>query len=366
MAWSGGVDRLPSGAYRARLRVGSRRLQASFSRRVEAEAWLRARLLEKASGTVQKPETLEAARTRVLAEMAARGYRPSYLIDFRSLSQRVVQALGPKTAVSLITRDAIKAYAASLKHAPSTRRNLLNALSKLVGGLPKGTRPRVVCKCRHVPTSADLSALLEQSDPAGRMVLLLAADAGLRRGEIAALQPRDVREGWLVVQGKGGVVRWVPVLTARLAAALTGPWHGCRTGHGVHSLIFSQVGHSPLHGLRHRWVSVLAASGRVSPHELAAWAGHSVTISMRYFHPATLGSRTAGSLVALGESSGLENRRGASHRGFESRPLRQDLTNRVTRQQMGHERGLYGGDDETGSDGYGGSRGGRPRGQRDD
>ena len=303
----GGIDRLPSGSYRARIDLFGRRIVKTCPTRALAEAWLEERRVWKATGRKpDPPETLAAARERVLAEMAARGYRASYLTDFRSLSQRVVDAIGPDTPVSAVD---IKAYSAGLGGAPSTRRNLLNALSKLLGGIPRGVRPRVVCQPRHVPTTDDLGALLEKSEPASRLVLLLAADAGLRRGEIAALQPGDVREGWLIVQGKGGVVRWVPVLTARLAAALAGPWHGLTSPHGVHTLMSRRFGRSVLHGLRHRWVSLLADSGRVSPHQLAAWAGHSVAISMRYYHPATpFGSRSAETPDLAGLRSGFQDR----------------------------------------------------------
>jgi integrase len=44
-----------------------------------------------------------------------------------------------------------------------------------------------------------------------RLVLVLAAYAGLRRGEIAALRWDDVADGVIRVRGKGGHVRHVPI-----------------------------------------------------------------------------------------------------------------------------------------------------------
>ena len=63
--------------------------------------------------------------------------------------------------------------------------------------------------------------LLEHASPRERMMALLAAEAGLRRGEIARAQRDDLIEdydGWsLIVHGKGGKQRVVPV-TPSLAA----------------------------------------------------------------------------------------------------------------------------------------------------
>ena len=301
----GGIDRLPSGAYRARIDLAGRRLAKTCPTRALAEAWLEERRVWKATGrTPSKLETLASARERVLEEMASRGYRPSYIADFRSLSQRVVNAIGPTIQVNSLTHDAIKSWAASLEYAPSTRRNLLNALSKLLGGIPQGIRPRVPAGRRW---SAELD--LTGVDDRVRLVLLLAADAGLRRAEIAQMRPTDVSRGWIHVRdGKGGRERWVPVLTDRLAAALEGPWHGVRSPHSIDTLLRTAGIPVRLHALRHGWVSRLADLG-VPPHQLAAWAGHSVTISMRYYHPATpFGSRSSETPDLAGIRSGFQDR----------------------------------------------------------
>lgn len=298
----GGIDRLPSGSFRARIDLFGRRLVKTCPTRELAEAWLEERRVWKATGRKpEPPETLAAARERVLSEMAARGYRPSYLADFRSLSQRVVDALGSDTPTTAV--DA-RAFAAGLEGAPSTRRNLLNALSKLVGGIPRGVRPRVPERRREAAVP-DLDGL---PDPA-RLIVLLAADAGLRRGEIAQLRPEDVSRGWIHVRdGKGGRPRWVPVLTDRLAAALAGPWHGVRSPHSIDTLLRRHGVRVRLHELRHGWVSRLADLG-VPPHQLAAWAGHSVAVSMRYYHPATpFGSRSAETPDLAALKSGFQDR----------------------------------------------------------
>ena len=68
------------------------------------------------------------------------------------------------------------------------------------------------------PEIALQSALKGASDR-DRLMLLLGAYAGLRAGEIARLRWVDVREGTLIVHGKGGKVRQVPI-HSRLAPAL--------------------------------------------------------------------------------------------------------------------------------------------------
>lgn len=70
------------------------------------------------------------------------------------------------------------------------------------------TRPRVLP--RPAPDDA-LRAALARADDRARLILCLAAYAGLRRAEIAALHTRHVADGELLVVGKGGHHRRVPL-----------------------------------------------------------------------------------------------------------------------------------------------------------
>lgn len=83
--------------------------------------------------------------------------------------------------------------------------------------VPKGA-PRPI-------TDTDAAVILADASPTMRAWLLLAADAGLRRAEIAGTDPRAVMGRRLHVVGKGGRQRIVP-LTQRLADALDAapPW----------------------------------------------------------------------------------------------------------------------------------------------
>ncbi len=79
---------------------------------------------------------------------------------------------------------------------------------------------------REAVSERELQALLAAADQAfdrrGRAEILLAADAGLRASGIVALCVGDVADGRIRVRsGKGGLERYVPLLTERLRAALT-------------------------------------------------------------------------------------------------------------------------------------------------
>lgn len=156
--------------------------------------------------------------------------------------------------------------------------------------------------------------LIEGARRAGPMVaaaILLGGDAGLRRGEIVALEQGDVGKGAAVVQRnewegrigspKGGRSRRIP-LTSRLSQAIEAIRHlrGKR--------LLRQVDGSPvkvttlqswmevacrradlppsrnLHKLRHSFCSHLAMRG-VPVTAIKEWAGHaSLTTTMRYMH----------------------------------------------------------------------------------
>ena len=80
----------------------------------------------------------------------------------------------------------------------------------------------------HVPIGAPrpapdivLARALAAAPPRERLMLLLAAYAGLRCGEIARVSREDYTGGVLYVHGKGGKTRVVPVEHVEIVAALT-------------------------------------------------------------------------------------------------------------------------------------------------
>lgn len=85
---------------------------------------------------------------------------------------------------------------------------------------------------RPTPAAAVLSAL-DSADDRTRLAIMLATFAGLRRAEIAGLHWRDVRDGEVLVHGKGGIERVVPLHEDLEAALLAELRRRQRGGHGT-------------------------------------------------------------------------------------------------------------------------------------
>lgn len=172
-----------------------------------------------------------------------------------------------------VTGEDLVAYVGSQVWARETRRSVRASLRGFYGwaaaggfvavdpalALPK-VRPGEP-RPRPAPEAAYRGALAG-ADPRCRLILRLAAETGLRRGEIARVAVEDLVEdllGWsLVVHGKGGKVRVVPLpvhLALELRAAGSGFVFPGRDG-----------GH-----LSPRWVGKLVS--RVMP---AGWTVHTL------------------------------------------------------------------------------------------
>ncbi|NYJ20800.1 tyrosine-type recombinase/integrase [Glaciibacter psychrotolerans] len=143
---------------------------------------------------------------------------------------RRVDAAGPWA----VTADQLVQYASKQVWMPETRRGRRSSFRSFYGWAVAVGRvdenislalPRVKAqqgKARPIPDRLYKAALAFADDRVS-LILRLAHDAGLRRGEIAVIHTHDVFEdldGWsLLVHGKGGKERYVP-LTNRLALDL--------------------------------------------------------------------------------------------------------------------------------------------------
>ena len=159
---------------------------------------------------------------------------------------------------------------------------------------------------------ADVDKLVAAAEPTLRAAILLAAEAGLRAGEIRGLQWGDIRDGQLTVRRaldtdtgeaiapKHDKVRDVP-LSPRLVAALhalprRALWVVCRPdGRPLDHrrdlylpllALYASSGaarpRSPVHALRHSFGTTMAARGTPLP-VLARLMGHSqIAVTMRY------------------------------------------------------------------------------------
>lgn len=120
------------------------------------------------------------------------------------------------------------------------------------------------------PRPADedvIGAALSRADDRVALMLLLGSRHGLRRGEIAQVHTGDMTSAggivWLVVHGKGGKPRRVPVTgeAARLLRAAPAGWvfpgrRGPLTAAHVGKLMRRALGSATAHQLRHRFASV--------------------------------------------------------------------------------------------------------------
>lgn len=357
----GGIERLPSGKLRAKIWIAGRRQTNTTTSMKLAEAWLRAKRLEKIEVEAGiRPQhkiskaTVAQARDALLAYWEAgsrRVYTESTLDGYRKDLGLVLKRWGTWQIRSISEQDIVQWHAEmrTAGLATATIRNRTNLLalllqqalrSGLIPALPCTIpRPRAVTRSRREAlTEAELETSIAQlaEDPRALCVLLLAADAGLRRGEIGRLRLEDVDlvQGWLHVavrsesdRTKSGRGRDVPIYTERLRVALHAmaqyrlrPLLGFETPHGVDQAVSRVLGRSPLHRARHRWVTFRAAQGD-DPWQLMAEAGHAdIQTTMRYYHPATLRAMRGRSreTAAFGPPPGVDT--------FASSPISEDET----------------------------------------
>jgi integrase len=190
-------------------------------------------------------------------------------------------------------------------------------------------------RCRKVCSVGELSRVLDalRSDPQWLALVLVGTDAGLRQGEMVALQWGDVdlvsgmitvrRSSWrgMIDSPKSGRDRKIP-LTERLRAALKA------LRHLRGDLVFCQEDGSPFtasvvqcgiwriakraglrpfgsHVLRHTFCSHLAMRG-AAPKAVQELAGHStLTMTLRYMHLAPSALREAIGLLNFGHPVGI-------------------------------------------------------------
>lgn len=133
--------------------------------------------------------------------------------------------------------------------------------------LPRVTVP--AGKPRPAPDDV-LAHALAAADAAGRLMLMLAAYAGLRRSEIAVVRSDDVVDGSLRVCGKGGRVRVIPLHPLLLAEleqiegwAFPGRFGGHLSADNVGTRIRRMLGGGyGAHTLRHRFATRAYAAQR--------------------------------------------------------------------------------------------------------
>lgn len=173
-------------------------------------------------------------RTRGLAESSIRT-RTEHLVTM----SRHIQVEDPWA----VTRDDLTDWVGRQRWVKSTRRSRYDSISQFytfaverghIEASPAGALPKVragIANPRPIPHDV-YASVLAHADPRLTLMLRLGFEAGLRRGEMAIVNTRDVardHKGWLLtVHGKGRKDRDVP-LTDSLARAIR---EACLAGGG--------------------------------------------------------------------------------------------------------------------------------------
>lgn len=243
------------------------------------------------------PESWEFAAHGFLEYKRAAGVADTSLLTLR----RRLRAFAAEicTPPELVSQQQLVRYLASRKAVETKRacRNLFTAFFTWFEAAgyradnPARLLPAVRRATPHPKPCTDdmISAALERATAEERLMVLLAATCGLRRGEIARVHSSDVITGIhgersLIVHGKGGKQRIVP-LTEELAHSIVAAngylFPGRWDGHVEESYIGKRVsrllppGYS-CHKLRHRFATVAYTDS----HDMLAVAralGHSST-----------------------------------------------------------------------------------------
>lgn len=271
--------------------------------------------------------TLEEFAPRFLDGYAkANRQKPSGVSSKESILRvHLVPLLGSKRLDEVTSEDVQRVKQHLASKATKTVNNVLTVLSKLMKvAVEWGVIEAVPCTVKLLPVppaEADfhdfdeyerLVAAAEGIDANTHLIVLLGGDAGLRCGEMMALEWADVdfsrsrlhvqRSEWKgnLTVPKGGRSRRIP-MTSRLADALQGHRHlrGQRvlcesngaplTQRRIQGLVAraarrANLGNSGVHVLRHSFCSHLAMKG-VAARAIQELAGHKdLTTTQRYMH----------------------------------------------------------------------------------
>lgn len=316
------------------------RKKASATGKAAAQRWAEARervlLVNGKPKRATKEEVLETPTLKEFAPRFVDGYakanrlKPSGIAGKKSIfKSHLVPQLGDKRLDTISTEDVQRLKSALSDRSPKTVNNILTTLSVMLKtAVEWGSIERVPCVIKLLPTPKSQASFhdfeeYERLVAATRsivqdyLVVLLGGEAGLRCGEIMALEWTDVdlnkrqlcvaRSDWKghVTVPKGGRLRYVP-LTKRLTEALKearhlrGPRVLCETkGQPLTQKVVQvmmrraakKANVKPgVHILRHTFCSHLAMRGAPA-RAIQELAGHSdLATTQRYMHlsPAAL------------------------------------------------------------------------------
>lgn len=203
------VTELPSGRWRVIVKHNGRRRTATADTR-SGVLKLGAKLLLDMSaddgdfGRRRTPTTVADLIGHYMATRESE-WSPGYLADIEAVADRIPERFTARRAATVGTRDIEALYQrlANDGWSPHRRRRLHELLSaawregqraELVDRSPveRARKPAARRKELSVPTDDQVAAILAAVDGVERLALRIAATLGIRRGEIVALQWRDL------------------------------------------------------------------------------------------------------------------------------------------------------------------------------
>jgi integrase len=234
------------------------RKKAAASSKQAAQKWAESRERVLLVHGKPKPAKEDVRKIPTLKEFALRfldGYakanrlKPSGIASKETvLRVHLAKAFGDKRLDEISTEDVQRLKAALTERAPKTVNNVLTVLSVVLRtAVEWGVIARVPCSIKLLKASKneanfhdfdEFERLVEvaRSEALALLVVLLGGEAGLRCGEMMALEWTDIdfakrqltvaRSDWKghVTMPKGGRLRYVP-MTRRLTEALREAWH---------------------------------------------------------------------------------------------------------------------------------------------
>ena len=317
---AGSIRRLPSGRYQARVRDAAGGLHpapTTFATRAEADRWLAAVVTEQAQGRWVDPRAGRVPLERFVAEWMSgkAALAPKTLELYGYLLDRLILPALGSVELADLTPARVRAWRAALlrggRPGPSTIAKAYRLLSSLMATavvdnliarnpcIEKGAGVERAPEMR-IATPEQVSAIAAAIDPRYRALVLTAAYAGCRWGELAGLKRKnlDLAGGTLVVSEQvvelhGGEVltrepksaagRRVVHLPAGLVAELEDHLERF-VGPGPDSLVFASRTGGVLRqsNFRHRhWLPAVHAAGleHLRFHDLRHVAGTLATVS---------------------------------------------------------------------------------------
>lgn len=192
------IIKLPNGKYRTRVYNSITKKQKCFTADTRAE--LKRLVAQFQSSTTDLHNGNVSVATAIASYIENRSavLSPSTLRGYRQLQRTAYDSINPYS-IAVITSEDVQGFVNqfSKTHSPKTTRNAYNLLIASILTLNPDKRinvtlPQKKVTERQIPDDEGIVCLLNNSDGYLRKSILLAAVAGMRRGEIAALKYEDI------------------------------------------------------------------------------------------------------------------------------------------------------------------------------